>query len=417
MLILHMADLHLGRTLHECPLFADQKQMLDAALGYIVGRHVDVLLIAGDVYDRSIPQPEAIALFDDFLNRVFAASPSISVIVIPGNHDSAARLSFGSGLLERAGLHIRARNDVVPEPIAVLRDGLKVNFWALPYMAADALEKTVGGIKKRIGTEGKTAVGTELNVLVAHCFVSGCLPGDSERAVVGLAEELPSAVFDGFDYVALGHLHRRQQAGPVARYPGSPLAYSFAEAEASPEKGFLLIGLNGRGKGSEAGTSASSATAGSTGPAFTEEFLPVTPLHRLVRIKGLFARLCAAGTGAGPDPYAGCRNDYIEAILTDPSESLDARSALARVFPNLLAVRQLCYEQNQQTEAQGLSGRGSMPAAAPPAGPEGAVCAVQSDFRSFYKEMTQREPSPETEALFAELLKEAQNKENGSASH
>jgi len=407
MLILHMADLHLGRTLHDAPLFADQKQMLDSALGYIAARAVDVLLIAGDVYDRSIPQPEAIGLFDQFLTAAFAEQPGLSVIVIPGNHDSAARLSFGSGLLQRARLYIKGRSDVPPEPVRISAKGLSVNFWALPYMEAGALESAVAEIKKSMGaaaapgsTGADMAVAapggnmeTELrNVLLAHCFVSGCAPSESERAVVGLAEEIPASVFEGFDYVALGHLHRRQAAGPVARYPGSPLAYSFSEAAASPEKGFLLIDM-------EPGSS------GADGAAFREEFLPVKPLHRLVRLEGLYADLCAEGA------FPEYRGDYIEAKLTDPGPTLDPALGLRKNFPNLITVGQTYFDRLQQSAEQAVRS----PQHAGSAGQAAENCgaaAVEADFRSFYEEIYGVPPPPEMGALFADLLKEAEDASN-----
>jgi len=460
MRILHAADLHLGRTLHERDLIPDQRAMFDAMLRVLEARKVDVLVLAGDIYDRAIPPPEAIALFDDFLSRVAALPDGPVIIAIPGNHDSAARLSFGAGLFARAGLHIRTRPEEAIAPIEVKRHGERALFWALPYLnpgafsrppasgsAVPAAESSpastpagvagVAGAAKRGGQaelfelqpgpggdaqtgagrsdgtaagdgaapaeEGAVAVPSlrsqaELfaeamdrimpfldpeapNVLVAHCFAAGGAAGGSERSFIGGAEEVPVSSFGVFDYVALGHLHRRQAAGPRARYPGTPLAYSFDEAAASPEKGFLLVELS---KG-----------------AFTEEPVPLEPLHRLSRVEGSYAELSAQGA------FPALRGDYVEVRLTDPDPVLDPVDALRANFPGLLSVRQAAFElAESRAGAEGGPGAGAAPA-------QGAACrgpeAVMADFRSFYGEVRGTEPDAGTEALFAELVKEAEH--------
>jgi DNA repair protein SbcD/Mre11 len=369
MRILHLADLHLGRSLCDHDLLEDQRLMLESALAILVERRVDVLLVAGDIYDRSIPQSEAIQLFDGFLTRAVQAVPGLVAIAIPGNHDSAARLSFGSGLLAQAGFYLRTRVEDSTSPILVEKGGKRAAFWALPFVEATAFEAAIGRVRPLLESGLP-------NVLVAHCFAQGGSSSESERSFIGTAEEVSTSLFEGFDYVALGHLHRRQAAGPVARYPGSPLAYSFSEAAASPEKGFLLIELHGE--------------------AFEEEFLPVQPLHRLVHLEGSFADLSA--TGAFPEH----RGDFVEVRLNDPLPVLDPADPLKANFPNLLAVRQAAFER---VEAASLDGVGPSGEAAGQDRRDGE--AVLSDFRSFYAEMKGNPPGPETEALFAELLKEA----------
>lgn len=373
MRILHLADLHLGRSLCDRELLEDQALMLEAALSILEERRVDVLLIAGDIYDRSIPQSEAIQLFDGFLTRALGEHPGLSVIAIPGNHDSAARLSFGSGLLSRAGFYLRTRAEDARTPIIAGREGDKAAFWALPFMDAVSLEATIGGIRPLLEKELP-------NVLLAHCFAQGGSSSESERGFIGSAEEVPSSLFEGFSYAALGHLHRRQAAGPVARYPGSPLAYSFSEAAASPEKGFLLIEL-----------------AGAEAP-FAEEFLPIEPLHRLVRLEGSFAELSAPG--AFPEH----RGAFVEVRLTDPLPVPDPADPLKANFPNLLAVRQAAFER-----IAAPSGGGGGASGAPSSRDRRDGAAVLGDFRSFYAEMKGCAPEPETESLFAEILKEADN--------
>jgi len=440
MRILHAADLHLGRTLHERDLIPDQRAMFDAMLDALAARRVDVLVIAGDVYDRAIPPPEAIALFDDFLSRVAALPDGPVIIVIPGNHDSAARLSFGAGLFARAGLHIRTRPEDVVAPIEVKRHGERALFWALPYLNPGAFPRAAAGAASAgqapeasgaaaaAAVEGKTKPGRQAelfdaaeaardgaapaedavaesptlrsqaelfaeamdritphldpeapNVLVAHCFAAGGAAGGSERSFIGGAEEVPVSSFEAFDYAALGHLHRRQAAGPRARYPGTPLAYSFDEAAASPEKGFLLVEVS---KG-----------------AFTEEPIVLAPLHCLSRVEGSYAELSAPGA------FPALRGDYVEARLTDPDPVLDPVDALRANFPNLLSVRQAAFEL---AESVAGSEGGAVPAPA-----QGAACrgpeAVMADFRSFFGEIRKTEPDAGTETLFAELVKEAEH--------
>jgi exonuclease SbcD len=371
MRILHLADLHLGRSLCDRDLLEDQRLMLEAALSILEERRVDVLLIAGDIYDRSIPQSEAIQLFDGFLTRALGGLPGLSVIAIPGNHDSAARLSFGSGLLSRAGFHLRTRAEDARAPVIAGREGDAAAFWALPFMDAASLEAAIGGIRPLLSKDLP-------NVLLAHCFAQGGSSSESERGFIGSAEEVSPSLFEGFSYAALGHLHRRQAAGPLARYPGSPLAYSFSEAAASPEKGFLLIELHG------------------PDAPFSEEFLPIAPLHRLVRLEGSFAELSAPG--AFPEH----RGAFVEARLSDPLPVPDPADPLKVNFPNLLAVRQAAFERI----AAPSDGDGGA-SGAPPIQDRRDGAAVLCDFRSFYAEMKSVAPEPETERLFAEILKEA----------
>jgi DNA repair exonuclease SbcCD nuclease subunit len=224
----------------------------------------------------------------------------------------------------------------------------------------------------------------DLNLLVAHCFATGGSPSESERSFVGAAEEVPIELFEAFDYVALGHLHRAQAAGPKARYPGSPLAYSFAEAEASPEKGFLLVEL---GKGG-----------------FSERLIPVEPLHRVVRINGSYEEL------SRPGAFPEFRGAFVEARLTDALPVLDPVDALRANFPNLLSVRQAAFELPLAAPGGAQAGEGPAPGTAPglaPRGEEAGEGLVLEDFRVFHGAIYGKEAEPELESLFLELLKEA----------
>lgn len=423
MLLLHAADLHLGKTLHERDISEDQEAMLEALVRTIGERKPAALLLAGDLYDRSIPPPEAVRLFDSFLSRALAAAPGLVVVAIPGNHDSAARLSFGSRIMSRAGVHIRTEAELCVEPILVERGGERAAIWALPFLNAGAFDANGGdgpaepaavnyspspnapqaeldfgspGAAGRAGIRSQAAPGLRSqaalfaealrrirprllpdarNVLLAHCFATGGAASESERCFVGQAEEVDASLFDPFDYAALGHLHRFQRSGNKGCYAGSPLAYSFAEGE--EEKGFVLVDLKAEG-GFEAG------------------LLPVEPLRRMRSLEGPFSVLSAPG--ARPD----CRGDFVEARLTDPSPVLNPADALRANFPNLLSVRQAAFE---------LAAARASTDAARLADASGEPRSILEEFAAFHMEMKGEAPDDETSRLFAELAKEA-----GSAS-
>jgi exonuclease SbcD len=415
MLLLHAADLHLGKTLHERDLIPDQEAMLDRLLELLASRRPAALLLAGDLYDRSIPPPEAVRLFDSFLSRAVGADPGLVVVAIPGNHDSAARLSFGTQIMSRAGLHIRTEAELCVEPVMVERGGERAAIWPLPFLGAGsfALPREAEGldIPPKAGEgqaeldfgpagdrappgdrngEGLLRGQAELfaeamrrirprldararNVLLAHCFAAGGAASESERAFVGAAEQVEAAPFDAFDYVALGHLHRFQAVGARGRYAGSPLAYSFSEG-AEP-KGFVLVDLK-------------------PGGGFEAELLPIEPLHRLRVLEGPFSVLSAPG--AFPEH----RDDFIEARLTDAEGVLNPADPLRANFPNLLSVRQAAFELSP---VPGLGGSAAAPGGRRDEGP----ASVIEDFQAFHEEMRGSRPDEGTEALFASLVLEA----------
>jgi exonuclease SbcD len=422
MLLLHAADLHLGKTLHERDLGPDQEAMLDALLAALAERRPAALLLAGDLYDRSIPPPEAVRLFDSFLSRALAADPELTVVAIPGNHDSAARLSFGTQIMSRAGVHIRTSPADCLHPVIVERGGERAAIWPLPFLGSGAFDApeapppnadaaAVADASAGAVDQGELDFGAEAkpeakqggilrgqadlfaeamrrirprlrpdaaNVLVAHCFATGGAASESERIFVGQAEEVDASAFDAFDYVALGHLHRFQKAGATGRYAGSPLAYSFAEG--GEAKGFVLVDLKPEG-------------------GFEAELLPVRPLRAMRRIEGPFSVLAAPGA------YAEYREDFVEARLTDELPVLNPADPLRANFPNLLSVRQAAFELFAQ------AGGGNAGAAEEGSG--GAALAegrtILEDFAAFHAEMKGSRPDEETLRLFASLVKEAES--------
>ncbi|MCK7531922.1 MAG: exonuclease SbcCD subunit D [Marinilabiliales bacterium] len=244
MRILHASDLHLGKTLHERDLLADQAGMLDQLRAAVAEHRPAALVIAGDVNDKAVPPPQAVSLFGGFLGRLKSEHPDLVVLAIPGNHDSPARLGFGDSIFRRAGVHLRVRAEEAGEPVVLERDG----------RAALSLGPALSGRREPSRTPplpvrplpggpgpdpAEASRDDGANVLVCHAYAAGGRTSDSERVFLGTAELVDAAGFDPFDYAALGHLHRSQKAGRKGLYPGSPPGYSFSEA--GQDKGFLLV--------------------------------------------------------------------------------------------------------------------------------------------------------------------------------
>ncbi len=265
-MILHTSDWHLGRSFHGTGMLQAQREALDQMVGVVRERGVDLVLVAGDVYDRALPAADAVELLDSALAAFVAAGAR--VVVTSGNHDSAIRLGFGGHLMEAAGVHVRTRLDDITEPVVLPDpDGGRVAVYGIPYLeprhagqawevpahhtavTTEAVRRIREDAEERFGSDGRdTAV-----VVMAHLFAAGGAASDSERDIgaeapaetgsggplVGTLGQVPVSVFDGVDYAALGHLHGRQRMAEAVRYSGSPVAYSFSEADHA--KGAWLV--------------------------------------------------------------------------------------------------------------------------------------------------------------------------------
>lgn len=376
MRILHASDLHLGKTLHERDLLPDQAAMLDQLEAAARDLDPAALVIAGDVYDKAVPPPEAVRLFGDFLGRVKEARPDLAVLIIPGNHDSPARLGFGDSLFRRAGVHVRTRPEEVRDPVVLERAGERLYLWALPFLGAgsfpEAPRSQSGRFRAALDLVVPRLPEDGANVLVCHAYAAGGQASESERVFLGSAELVDAAGFDPFDYAALGHLHRPQKAGIKGRYPGSPLGYSFSEA--GQEKGFLLVEVRRGG--------------------FEAETVPVRPLRPLSRLEGTYASFLERGDTLVQ------KDHYLEILLTDPEPVISPVESLRRVFPNLLSVRQAAFENPAAGEP------GERGAALDSAPRDGARAALE-DFVSFHRAVRGTEPEPGVLNLFRELLSEA----------
>ncbi|MDR2021151.1 MAG: exonuclease SbcCD subunit D [Treponema sp.] len=370
---LHTADLHLGKIFHDYSLIEDQRYMLSQLEEILSGGGYGALLIAGDVYDRSIPSPEAVALFGSFLGSVKRRCPALQMLILPGNHDSPSRLGFGRELFRELGVHFVTDPEQSAEPVRFDQQGERCAFFLLPFLNSGSLRSGPGreasgegpedGAERQTGTRpnlftGEAApggslirsqaqlvreaasrleaarrrTGADYTVLGAHLFVLGGLKSESERNFLGGAEQVDPGLFAGFDYVALGHLHRFQKAAANAWYSGSPLAYSFDEAD--QEKVFLSVELSGAGSKRENlfGETEGSAEKIEVKP------VPVSPLRRLRRLEGPFDFFYR---DPGKDRLlAEAEEDYLEVSLTDKVLVENPLALLRRRFPYIMSIKQ-----------------------------------------------------------------------------
>jgi exonuclease SbcD len=255
MRLLHTSDWHIGRSLHGADLLHEQEEVLSGLADVVGAEAVDVVVVAGDVYDRAVPSADATGVLDRVIGRLLRAGAA--VVLTPGNHDSARRLGTFSGLLSAAGLHVRATTAGLDEPVLLRDEHGEVAVYGLPYLEPEIARHELGvpGARSHeaVLAEAMERVRRDLflrpgarSVVLAHAFVGGGVPSDSERDIcVGGVDLVPAAVFDGVDYVALGHLHRPQTLTERLRYSGSPLAYSFGEA--GQEKQVWLVDLDATG--------------------------------------------------------------------------------------------------------------------------------------------------------------------------
>ncbi len=328
MKFLHISDLHLGRHLGAFSLIEEQRAMLDWVYDTLCETGADVLLIAGDVYDRAVPGPEAVVALDYFLSRVHTRG--IPVCVTSGNHDSVERLSFASDLLSGADVHVSP-----PLSAGICRATFQdtygeITVWLLPFCRpADVKEAAIA--EPDSYTAALSAVVGSLpmdtscrNIALAHQFLTGGLRAESENVSVGGVDNVDAAVFAPFDYTALGHLHRHQSlADGKIVYSGSPLCYDFGEE--ADEKGAVLVELREKGD-------------------LTTTFLPYRdPIRRLTTLRGTYDTLTAKAFWENLR-----RDDYIRVILTDPEDVPDAAAKLSVLYPRLLF---LLYENRASEQA------------------------------------------------------------------
>ncbi|MFJ9444153.1 exonuclease SbcCD subunit D [Kitasatospora sp. NPDC101235] len=346
MRLLHTSDWHLGRSFHRESLHDAQRAFLDHLVEVVRSEGVDAVLVAGDVYDRALPGLEAVAMFDDVLHRL--AGLAVPTVFISGNHDSARRLGVGAGLIGRAGIHLRTDPGECAEPVLLADEHGPVAVYGLPYLEPTLVRErfglakgghaaVLGAAMDQVRADLAARPAGTRAVVLAHAFVTGGAPSDSERDIaVGGVASVPASVFDGVHYAALGHLHGCQTLAPHLRYSGSPLAYSFSEA--NQRKTMWLVDL---------------AADGSV----TAERVPCPEPRRLATLRGTLDALLTE------EKYAGHEQSWVQATLTDAARPSEPMERLRRRFPHTL---QLLFDPERsdagpsQSYAARVSGRGDL---------------------------------------------------------
>lgn len=328
MKFLHLSDLHLGKRVNEFPMLADQKAILAQILKIADDERPNAVLIAGDVYDKSVPPVEAVELFDDFLVKL--AARKLPVYVIGGNHDSPERLAFCNRLIDASGIHISPSYGGEVRPLSLADEYGKVNIFMLPfvkpanvrrYFPEEQIESYTDAVRVAISKMQVNAA--ERNLLVTHQFVTGAARCDSEEISVGGADNVDLSVFDAFDYVALGHIHGAQNISPRVRYCGTPLKYSFSEAK--QQKSVTVAELKEKGT-------------------LEIRTVPLTPERDMHEIRGTYEEI------ASKNFYENTtyRSDYMHVTLTDETDVPDAMAKLRVIYRNLMT---LSYD-NTRTRAR-----------------------------------------------------------------
>lgn len=371
MKLIHLSDLHLGKRVNEFSMLEDQAFILQEILRIIDEEQPQAVLLAGDIYDKSVPSGEAVQLFDGFLWEL--SSRKLQVFVISGNHDSPERLSFGGRLMEGSGIHLSPVYSGKVEPV-VLEDAYgPVNVYLLPFLKPAHVrryfpEEEIGTYTEALGkaVEALEIHKEQRNVLVTHQFVTGASRSDSEEISVGGSDNVDASVFDDFDYVALGHIHGPQNIGsPRIRYCGTPLKYSFSEV--GQQKSVTVAELK------EKGTLEVTAR-------------PLTPLRDLREIRGSYLEVTAKSFYEGRN-----REDYLHITLTDEEDIPDGAAKLRVIYPNLM---RLDYD-NARTRSRNLPEGAEEPAANPPL----------ELFEEFY-ERQNNQPMTEEQIRFSRELME-----------
>lgn len=333
MKFLHLADLHLGKRVNGFSMLEDQAHILRQILAILDDEQPDGVLIAGDVYDKSVPSVEAVELLDGFLTEL--RTRGVPVLLISGNHDSPERLAFGGRVMDSCGIHISPVYDGALAPVTLHDEFGPVHVWLLPFVKPAHMRRWFPDADIESYTDAVAEAVAHMdidtaarNVLVTHQFVTGGARSGSEELSVGGTDNVDSGVFAPFDYVALGHLHGAQHIGrETIRYAGSPLKYSFSEAR--QHKSVTVVTLGEKGD-------------------VQVRTVALTPLRELREIRGSYDELTARSFYE----HTTYRSDYLHLILTDEQDVFDAMSRLRTIYPYLMT---LDYNNARTRAAGGMS--------------------------------------------------------------
>lgn len=318
MKIMHLSDLHIGKKVNEYSMLQDQIYILKEILQIIDDEKVETVIIAGDVYDRSLPPNEALELFDEFLYQL--SGRNVNVFVISGNHDSPERISYCGRMMTENKIFLSPVYDGNVKPITLNDDYGEVNFYLLPfvrpadirrYFPDENIENYTDAVK--VAIDNMNVDFNERNILVTHQFVTGAELSESEDIIVGGTDNVSGEVFDGFDYVALGHIHREQTVGKDnIRYCGTPLKYSFSEAKHI--KSVTILDFNDKGN-------------------IEYSKIPLTPFRDMREIRGTYYELTLKSSYESTNT-----EDYLHITLTDEEDIPDAIGKLRSIYPNIMKL-------------------------------------------------------------------------------
>lgn len=311
MRFLHIADLHLGKQMNDLALLPDQEYILQQIVSIADNEQADAVLIAGDVYQRSSPQAEAMALFDSFVSQL--VNMGKLVFLISGNHDSALRISYFSSLIKSSGVYVTEAFDGMLQGVSLRDRNGEIVVWMLPFLRPSQVKRKLPEEKIATYQDSIEAVLRQTpvdpkkrNILLCHQFITGCETSDSEERAVGGLDNIDASVFDAFDYVALGHIHKPQRVfRDTLRYAGSPLKYSFSEA--NHNKSVAIVDVLEKGD-------------------ITVRTVPLYPLHDMRLIEGKLDELMNM-------PYS---EDFLWVTIHDELPPPDARVTLSTNYPNMM---------------------------------------------------------------------------------
>lgn len=343
MKIVHIADLHIGKRLNEFSLIGDQEYILGEILAAVEKENIDCVVIAGDVYDKSMPSCDAVNVFDDFLTKL--SEKNITTFIIAGNHDSAERLGFGSRIFEKSGIHISKSYNPDLKAITLSDEFGAINFYLLPYITPNVIKSKFENKEIMSFTDAVAAAidnfapnYDERNILVSHQFITGASKFEDEAISVGGSDNVDCSVMQQFDYVALGHLHGAQAVGgrEHMRYSGSPLKYSFSEC--GDDKSITIIDLKQKGD-------------------MTVSHVPLVPMRDMCKIKGTYDEIMSKSFYENKST-----ENYMHITLTDENDVLDAVAKLRSVYPFIM---QLGYDNTRTRSYHNVGENFTVPQASP----------------------------------------------------
>ena len=376
--LLHLSDLHLGKAVNEISMLEDQKYILSQVIDLIDEEKIDAVMMAGDIYDRKVPPEEAVALLDDFLSKL--AAKKVPVLMISGNHDSDERLNFGSRIFSKNGIYVAGKYNGQINKVTIEDKYGPVNFYLMPFTERNQVEyyfpdDDTSTYEAAVNTAlSHTEIDySERNILLAHLFaIAGAsepeLSGSETSAKnVGTIDKVSSGLFSGFEYTALGHIHRPQKVGNEnVRYGGSPLKYSLSEINQS--KAFTIVKINEKG----------------TEPDI--KLIPIKPLHEMRELKGNFEELMKPENIEFPD-------DYIFMTLKDETPIADAYAIAESRYKNIMGLRYDNSASKLSDSEELVEGEN-----------ERDFDEMMGDF---YKKILGREPEDDERKILNEVAKEA----------